>query len=163
LRPLVIATLYSQAFQPASLYLRWTLAGDYFKVTAWVLAMPMLASAHMRALVATDALVQTVFLGASWLLATVRPVAEGAAMGFAVSYVVCLSVSWWYAARYHGFRPTPELAALWIGGLVLVAAAAGSTWDDQSVSWPKAIAWIALTGGAAAWAGWRLMRMGEVV
>ncbi len=30
-KPLVLTILYSAAFQPAGEYLRWTLAGDYFK------------------------------------------------------------------------------------------------------------------------------------
>jgi len=158
LRPVVVGALYSGAFQNASAYLRWTLLGDYFKVTAWVLAMPMLASADMGILLATDTLVQAVFLGGSWLLATIRPPAEAAAMGFALSYAVCLAVSWWYASRRHGFRFTPRRAALWMGGLALVVGATAATWSDRSVCWPKAAVWMALAAAASAGVGGKLLR-----
>jgi hypothetical protein len=116
----------------------------------------MLAAADMGMLLATDALVQTVFVGSSWLLATIRPPAESAAMGFALSYAVCLAVSWWYAGRRHGFRLTLGRAALWMVGFALVAGSAGTTWNDPGVGWPKAVAWIAVATGAAG-AGWRLL------
>lgn len=153
LRPLVLTALYSGAFQAASAYLRWTLIGDYFKVSAWVLAMPMLAAAEMRMLLATDTLVQVVFVGASWALPAARP--ESAAMAFTLSYGVCLALSWWYAARHVGFRVTRERAMLWLAGFTLVVMAAGTTWNDPSVSAPKAFAWILTAVGAAA-AGARL-------
>jgi antigen flippase len=60
LRPLALTMLYSSAFHTASAYLRWTLIGDYFKVTAWVLAMPMLAAADMGMFLAADTLIQLV-------------------------------------------------------------------------------------------------------
>jgi O-antigen/teichoic acid export membrane protein len=154
LRPMALAALYSSAFHGASTYLRWTLIGDYFKVTAWVLAMPMLAAADMRMFLATDTLVQVVFVGASWALPAAGP--ESAAIGFTLSYVVCLALTGWYAARHVGFRPTRERAMLWLAGFSLVVLAAGTTWNDQSVSGPKAFAWIVTSVGAAAAGAWRL-------
>jgi PST family polysaccharide transporter len=153
MRPMAVGLLFSSAFQAASKILRWTLIGDYFKITAWVLAMPMLATADMRVLLATDALVQAVFLGASWWLSRVREPAEGAAIGFVLSYAVCLLISWWYAARRHGFAVTRKRAGLWVAGLMLVLLAAASTWTDANVSGPKAAAWLTLTlaGAAGAW------------
>jgi len=149
LRPLALAILYSSAFHAASVCLRWTLIGDYFKVTAWVLAMPMLAAADMGMFLAVDTLIQLVFVGASWALSGIRPPAESAAIGFTLSYSVCLAVSAWYAARRVGFRLTRMSAALWIAGFAVVALAAANTWSDTSVSLPKAACWIAITAAGA--------------
>jgi O-antigen/teichoic acid export membrane protein len=143
-RAMALGILYATAFRAASTVLRWTLVGDYFKITAWVLAMPMLARADMWMLLATDALVQAVFFGASGMLSWRRQTgaAQSAAIGFALSYAVCLGLGWWYAVRRHGFRMTRRLGALWIAGFTMVALAAGSTWRDESVSLPELLARI---------------------
>jgi PST family polysaccharide transporter len=127
-KPALISMLYSSAFEGAARYLRWTLIGDYLKLTSWVLAIPMLAAADMRAFVAADVLMQTAFWGGAWLIGRVAgPVknspAEAAAIAFTISYAVNFGVCYAYARRRQGFRFGRRLAALWIGGLTLVSAA----------------------------------------
>lgn len=121
-KPAILRILYSAKFAGAGDLLRWTLVGDYLKVTSWVLAIPMIAAADMRAFLAVDTLAQVVFLGSSWALGTVRGPAQGAAMGFAACYAVNLTVCYWYVRRTIGWRCGPA-AALWAGGLALVCAA----------------------------------------
>jgi O-antigen/teichoic acid export membrane protein len=98
LKPEVIAILYSGKFSGAAGFLRWTLIGDYLKVTSWVLAIPMIAAADMRAFVATDVLAQVVFLGSSWGFGTLT----APAMGFAACYAVNLLVCYAYVRRRIG-------------------------------------------------------------
>jgi len=125
-KPALISLLYSSAFEPAARYLRWTLIGDYLKVTSWVLAIPMLAAADMRAFVAADVSTQAVFWSGAWLIGRLvghaNSSAEAAAMAFTISYAVNFAVCYGYARRRQGFRFGPRLAALWIGGLALVSA-----------------------------------------
>jgi len=122
LKPVVISLLYSGKFSGAAELLRWTLIGDYLKVTSWVLAIPMIAAADMRAFLAADALAQAVFLGLSFALAVWRGPAQAAALGFAVSYAVNLVFCYGYVRRKlaWNFRP---VAILWFAGLALVVAA----------------------------------------
>jgi antigen flippase len=123
-KPLVLTLLYSNSFHPAAALLRWTLVGDYLKVTSWVLAMPMLAVADMRAFVATDLTVQAVFVASAVLLGRVFKPSGGAAIAFVASYAVNLVVCYWYSQARHGFRPARSLTAAWSGGLLLVILAA---------------------------------------
>jgi PST family polysaccharide transporter len=119
LRGVLIEVFYSTKFLGAADFLRWTLVGDYFKVTAWVLAMPMIALADMRAFLAADAVAQVVFLGLSFLLARVRAPAEAAAMAFVASYALELVVCYGYVRRRIGWR-AGSVGWWWAAGLGLI-------------------------------------------
>ena len=123
-KPLVLSLLYSDSFRPAASLLRWTLVGDYLKVTSWVLAMPMLAVADMRAFVATDLSVQAVFVVSAILLGRVFKPSGGAAIAFVACYAVNLAICYWYSCSRQEFRPTRALTMAWSGGLALVVGAA---------------------------------------
>lgn len=123
-RPWVTTLLYADSFRPATKLLRWTLAGDYLRVTSWVLAMPMLAVGDMKAFLSTELMVQAVFAGSAVALGAMFKPSEGTAIAFVTGYVVNLAVAYRYAHRWHAFRPTPALTAAWCVGLVLVVAAA---------------------------------------
>jgi PST family polysaccharide transporter len=119
LKPVIIWALYSPKFLGAVSVLRWTLIGDYLKVTSWVLAIPMIAAADMRAFVVVDVLAQMVFLGCSWLFTGAAGAAQGAAIGFAACYAVNLMVCYWYLRRTIAWRFGP-LRLLWIAGFLIV-------------------------------------------
>jgi O-antigen/teichoic acid export membrane protein len=128
-KPAVISLLYSSAFHPAGRLLRWTLVGDYLKVTSWALAVPMLAAADMRWFMAADVSTQTAFWSGAWLVGHVNhfslnhSAAEAAAIAFLFSYAVNFAVCYFYARSRQGFRFGPRIAGLWTGGLLLVCAA----------------------------------------
>jgi O-antigen/teichoic acid export membrane protein len=122
--PLVLALLYSDAFRPAGALLRWTLVGDYLKVTSWVLAMPMLAVADMKVFLATDLTVQVVFAGSAVMLGRVFRPSLGTAIAFVVSYAVNLAICYTYARVRHAYRPPRAVTASWWVGLSMVVAAA---------------------------------------
>jgi O-antigen/teichoic acid export membrane protein len=119
MRGLAIEVFYSPKFLGAADFLRWTLVGDYFKVTAWVMAMPMIALADMRAFLAADAVAQIVFLGLSVLLARIRSPAEAAAMAFAASYAMELLFCYAYLRRRIGWR-FGVLGWWWTAGLGMI-------------------------------------------
>jgi O-antigen/teichoic acid export membrane protein len=128
-KPLTLHLLYSAAFTDAQGYLRWTLLGDYFKVTSWILSVPMLAAADMSYFVASDLAVVGVFAGASQiLLGWLRP-AESAAAAFLAMYVTHLILSWAYLGLRQGIRIPREALLVWAGGLVLVLSASWVSWQ----------------------------------
>src|SRR5207245_991860 len=86
LKPLVLTLLYSGAFRPASACLRWTLVGDYLKVTSWILSLAIVARAEMKAFLLTDLAVYGVFVAGAAMVARWRPMAEGAAIAFVLMY-----------------------------------------------------------------------------
>jgi len=129
LKPVALAALYSPEFGPAALYLRWTLPGVYLKVTAWVLAAPMLACTHAKVFLAAELAAWLVFSAGTAALARWRGTAESAAMAFVLMYVVHLAISFAYVRRYHGFRWDPCVGPLWLAGLGLITAVSVAHWS----------------------------------
>lgn len=128
-KPLALRLLYSAAFEPASQYLRWTLLGDYLKVTSWILSIPMLASAHMRVFLASDLAAAAAFVIPAAVLARWWSPAESAAMAFVAMHAVHLVICLWYAGRHHAFRLRGRTLGLWTAGLALAGAASALTWN----------------------------------
>jgi len=122
--PWVVTLLYADSFRPAESLLRWTLVGDYLKVTSWVLAMPMLAVADMKMFLTTDLAAQAVFVGSYLVLSGMLRPSEGIAIAFVICYAVNLAICYRYSRRRHAFRPTLALTVVWSSGLVLVVVAA---------------------------------------
>jgi len=142
LKPLVVSVLYSPQFAASPGFLRWTLLGDYLKVSSWVLATPMLATRDLGAFLTFDLLAQAVFFGAAlWLAAVVRP-AEGAAMGFVVSYAVYLALCYARARVRFGFRCGAAGFSAWLLGLALIAGASLNFWSGSQVHLARAALWI---------------------
>ncbi len=127
-KPLLLDLFYSHAFEDAALYLRWTLIGDYLKVTSWILSVSMLAAADMRMFLATDLAVAAVFAGSARVLARWWTPAEAAAMAFVLMNVAHLAICSVYAHRRHGFRWRGWCAVAWSGGAALVAVATAAGW-----------------------------------
>ncbi len=121
----VLSLLYSEAFHPAEAYLRWTLLGDYLKVTSWILSMAMLAAADTRAFLLADLAAYGTFGFAAWALADRAGAAEGAAIAFVVMYGLHAGVCGWYVFRQSGRRISRSAIVAWAGGL---AAVVGVSW-----------------------------------
>jgi O-antigen/teichoic acid export membrane protein len=128
LKPAILALFYSDAFREAARYLRWTLLGDYLKVSSWVLSIPMLASADMRWFLAADLSAYAVFAAGAAAMGHFRGAAEGTAIAFVMMYAahlaVCVTIAW----RRYGFRPTTCTTLIWTGGLLAVVAVSAVTW-----------------------------------
>jgi len=128
LKPVVLALFYSDAFREAARYLRWTLVGDYLKVSSWVLSIPMLASADMRAFLAADLSAFAVFAAGAAILGHFRGAAEGTAMAFVAMYAAHLAICGSIAWRRYGFRPGSKIILIWTAGLLAVVAVSAATW-----------------------------------
>ena len=128
LKPTVLALFYSDAFREASRYLRWTLVGDYLKVSSWVLSIPMLALADMRGFLAADLSAYTVFAAGAAVVGHFRGAAEGTAIAFVLMYAAHLGVCGAIAWRRYGFQPAPRTVLIWAAGLLAVVVVSAVTW-----------------------------------
>jgi PST family polysaccharide transporter len=128
LKPAVLAVFYSHGFLEASRYLRWTLVGDYLKVSSWVLSIPMLASADMRAFLAADLSTYAVFAAGAASATHFRGPAEGTAIAFVLMYAAHLAICGSVARRRYGFRLGARTSLIWTGGLLAVIAVSSATW-----------------------------------
>ena len=131
LKPQIIATLYSNEFQIAAQYLRWTLLGDYLKVASWILSVPLLAAADMRGFLLADVAAYSTFITSSAVLSRWLPVAEAAACGFLLMYAVHLIVCGALASSRHGIRISLRVGLTWLAGLAGLAVVSAFTWEVQ--------------------------------
>lgn len=147
LKPLAVSVLYSHAFGASPGFLRWTLAGDFLKVGAWVLATPMLAARDLRAFLAFDLLTQATFFAAAMLLARIVEPAEGAAIGFAIAYAVYFALCYARARARFRFRFGAAGLCAWLAGLALIVGASWHSWSDSQVHFARAAAWTSIALG----------------
>ena len=131
LKPVVLVALYSSAFGEAARYLRWTLIGDYLKVSSWVLSIPALAAADMRVFLTADLSAYAVFAAGVAAAGHFRGAAEGTAIAFVLMYAVHLAVCGGIAWMRYGFRPGGGTVLIWSGGLALVLGVSALTWTIQ--------------------------------
>jgi O-antigen/teichoic acid export membrane protein len=147
LKPLAVSLLYSPAFAFSPGFLRWTLIGDYLKVSSWVLATPMLATRDAGMFLGSDLVTHAVFFGAAMFFARLIKPAEGAALGFLASYAVYFAISYSYARARHGFRFGAAGLSLWLTGLALIIGASANAWSNTTVHIASASIWIVLALG----------------
>ena len=125
---LVLDLFYSRAFQGAHQYLRWTLVGDYLKVSSWILSVPMLAAADMKLFLASDLAASATFLGVAFLSTRWIEPAEGASVAFVLMYTVHLIITLFYVRLRQGIRLDFRTIACWMAGLALVLTATSLGW-----------------------------------
>ena len=130
LKPRLLRMFYSAAFEPAAAYLRWTLLGDYLKVTSWILSIPILAAGDVKMFLAADLAAYGVFLAVAAGLAPAVTAASGAAIGFMAMYAAHLILCAIYLGRTLRFVPTRGALAAWALGLSVVTAVSALSWDQ---------------------------------
>jgi hypothetical protein len=126
-KPFWLSLFYSRQFHPAARYLRWTLAGDYLKVSSWILSIPMLASADLRVFLFADLAASAAFLAGTVTLTRFRSPAEAASIAFVLMHAVHLGMGALYTRRHHGFR-WRSAALPWSAGLAVAAGASIWNW-----------------------------------
>jgi PST family polysaccharide transporter len=145
LKPLAISILYSRAFASSPQFLRWTLIGDYLKVSSWVLATPLLAARDLGPFLALDLLTHATFFALALLLARIVRPSESSAIGFLISYALYFVSCLVYARARYGFHFGRVGLAAWLGGLALVLGTSASAWQDSAVHISRAAVWIILS------------------
>jgi len=130
LKPWLLRMLYSVAFEPAAAYLRWTLLGDYLKVTSWILSIPVLAAGDMKMFLAVDLAAYGVFAAVAIGFAPALTAASSAAIGFVAMYAAHLTLCAIYLRRKLRFVPARGALAAWVIGLTVVTVASALSWDQ---------------------------------
>lgn len=161
LKPAVVGALYSPAFAASPRFLRWTLMGDYLKVSSWVLMTPMLAAREMGVFLSIDLATQAVFWGSARLCARILRPPEGAALGFLISCAVCYGGCFVWARLRWNLRLGTAGRMAWATGLALVVAASADTWGQTGVNSYTASFWIASATAICGGFAWS-MRKREV-
>lgn len=120
LKPWVVELLYSKEFLPATHMMRWMLIGDFFKISSWVMAMPMLAYADMKPYVVSELLWNFGFIFFSYLLLKIGASIDNIGIVFMILYFLYLSYTYFYCARKFKFYLPIRLVLTWIFGFVFL-------------------------------------------
>lgn len=128
LKPLMLTTFYSDAFLGAGTYLRWTLVGDYFKITSWILSIPLIASASMREFLAADLAAYGVFAVTAFKLSVWLNPGEAMSAAFVAMYTAHLLFCGACLWLKKEFRPNSGLVYLWLVGLAMIVVVSAAFW-----------------------------------
>ncbi|MGH9906380.1 MAG: hypothetical protein ACRD8U_12455, partial [Pyrinomonadaceae bacterium] len=141
-KPLVITSLYSEEFTSALFLLRWLVIANFFRVFAWVLAMPAIAQADMKVYFWTESLWWLGLLGLS--APSILGFGSVEAIGIAVIALYLPYLAFWL--KYLGKRKLFILQARdrknWFAGLGIVLVASLYNWTSIRVDWISAPIWI---------------------
>jgi O-antigen/teichoic acid export membrane protein len=127
-KPFVLRVLYSGQFVGAAQYLRWTLIGDYLKVTSWLLSIPMIAAGRMKSFLWLDLSAYATFVAAAYYLPLWQSAAEAAAVAFCAMYLVHLLGSLICGAKTGLFKLGARDFAHAVFGFILILAASIYSW-----------------------------------
>lgn len=153
LKPLVVNLLFSTEFTPALDIMRWMLIGDYFKVTSWVLAFPMLAFADMKTFFWSEIVSNIGFLGIAGVMIIGLGSVQGVGVSFLLLYLVYLIYTLYYARTRHHLTLNRNMVITWLFGLALILGISWQTWSVTQVNWTMtgicasasfALSWIML-------------------
>lgn len=128
-KPWLVRLLYSQDFSPAVELLRWTMLGDYLKISGWVFGMLFIARAERRLFALSELAWQTTVLGAVAVFLRYNHGVAG--MAYLFANAVYLLFVWWHAHRAHGVRIDAQSLRIWLAGLALVLLLSFMAWQDQ--------------------------------
>jgi PST family polysaccharide transporter len=137
-KPWLVRLLYSQDFSPAVELLRWTMLGDYLKISGWVFGMLLIARAERRLFALSELAWQVAVLGAVALF--LRHTHETAGMVYLFANAVYLLFVWRHAQRAHGVWLDSQSCRIWLTGLAMVSLLSLLAWQDRAALSPGALA-----------------------
>lgn len=141
LKPFIVNALYSDKFISALDIIRWMLVGDYFKVTGWVLSIPMLARSYMRPYFILSMSWNLLFSLAAIILILFIGGIEYMGLAYVFAQVVYVILSFWYWRKYHNLKFSKKLSILWLSGLCFVICVSIVHWNSSNVSIMAVVGW----------------------
>lgn len=147
LKPLVITLLYTHEFASSLRIIRWMLIGDYFKISSWVLAMPMLAYKDMKSFFWTELLISIKFLILSYVAVFYYNDMQLIGVAFLIIYALYFVFTIYYAYKKYSVVLNRNIINHWILGLLLIVIASWQTWNETQVNWISAPFWIIVSIG----------------
>ena len=91
LRYFVIRLLFTPEFLPMENLFAWQLAGDFFKITSWLLSFLMVAKAMTKWYIATEVAFTLIFVGLGFLFMQWNGVV-GITQAYLVNYILYLAM-----------------------------------------------------------------------
>ena len=91
LRYFIIRLLFTPEFLPMENLFAWQLAGDFFKITSWLLAFLMVAKAMTKWYIATEVVFTLIFVGLGFLFMRWNGVV-GITQAYLVNYILYLAM-----------------------------------------------------------------------
>lgn len=87
LRFFIIRILFTEEFLPMSQLFIWQLAGDFFKISSWLLAFLMVAKAMARLFIATEIIFTLTYVGFGFIFLNLNGIV-GLCQGYLVNYIL---------------------------------------------------------------------------
>ncbi|MEW5771870.1 MAG: oligosaccharide flippase family protein [Pseudomonadota bacterium] len=137
-KPWLVRLLYSQDFASAVELLRWTMLGDYLKISGWVFGMLLIARAERRLFALSELAWQITVLGAVALF--LHHSHETAGMAYLAANAAYLLFAWQHARHDHGVRIDAQSFQIWLAGLAMVSLLSLLAWQDRTAPSPGALA-----------------------
>lgn len=94
LRFFIVRLLFTSEFMPMTKLFIWQMAGDFFKISSWLLAYLMVAKAMTKAFVSTEILFTLTYLGLGFLFVKINGIV-GLVQGYLVNYVLYTIAMLW--------------------------------------------------------------------
>lgn len=142
LKWLAIQLFFSSEFVPSLTLLRWMLIGDYFKITSWVFAYTMIASADIRMMLWSELIWNScLLLGGVYSLVSWSSI-EGLGVSFSLLYLLYFLFTFSYAKIKHQVTLSRNIVLVWCGGLLLIVLASWQQWNVKDyINWEVLLGW----------------------
>ena len=121
LRPWVVELLYSKEFVPAIHVMRWMLLGDFFKISSWVMAMPMLAYADIKPYVLSELLWNFGLAILAYISLKMGAGIENIGIVFMILYIFYFIYTYFYCKKKFQLKIGFKLFLIWILGFGFLA------------------------------------------
>ncbi|MBX9603857.1 MAG: hypothetical protein K2X35_22815 [Bryobacteraceae bacterium] len=154
----LLSLFFSDQYAGAGASLTWILMGGYWKVSSWMLAVPVLARGAAGVVAVFDLVTHSVFAITAWLLSPVLGSLAAAGGAYALMYLLTFALVAAFMNGHLGFRPKRPLALVWAMGLACVMSCGlVHVTSGQAATAPGVAMWIAgsLLPAAATLACWR--------
>jgi PST family polysaccharide transporter len=133
-KSLIIQLLFSSEFLPSLVLLRWMLIGTFLKLTSWVLAYPMLATADMRTFLITELGWNASLMLGSYMSIVHYATIEGIGFTFMLAYVGYFIYAYLYSHKKIGVNFSRREWWPWLSGLAIILAFSLASWDDVKIN-----------------------------
>lgn len=144
--PLLVPLLYSHRFDDTIDVFRWQCLGVLLKVASWPLGFVLVAQGRRIAFVATETITNAVYVGAFILLVR-RYALTGAALNFALVYLLYLPFILLVVRRFTGFRWSVGARRILLVGLgAYTLALASHQWLSGPGEWIAGLMIVVATG-----------------
>lgn len=128
-KPWLVRLLYSGDFSSAIDLLRWTMLGDYLKISGWVFGMLLIAHAERRQFALSELAWQTSVVGA--VAVFLRYTHEIVGISYLLANAIYLLFVWRHARLVYNIRIDAQTLRIWLFGLTLVLLLTITAWEDS--------------------------------